>query len=147
MLGHFWPASVFACHLKRVWLEGRLCPAFNCIWIASPKPSELEHLFSTPLPPPPHTRAILSASAHDAYYVFSLLDKTVHCGAVLNELNGWITSEDRDNDGEYDHNLDCLWTIFAAPNNVLLIRIINVDIEWTLHCEYDYLKVLMSRDM
>ena len=101
--------------------------------------SRVKHSELDPLHPHTHTR--LSVYAHDTYSVFSLQDKTVHCGSVLNEFNGWITSEDQDNDGEYDHNLDCLWTIFAAPNNVLLIRILNLDIEWTLHCEYDYLKV------
>ena len=56
-------------------------------------------------------------------------------------MNGLLSSFDTDGDGEYDNNVDCRWTIVAASNHEILVRILQMDIEYTIDCEYDYLKV------
>ena len=60
---------------------------------------------------------------------------------MINAISGWIASTDSDNDGEYDNNQDCLWTLNAEPNHVVLFRVMQLDLEWTHNCEYDYIKV------
>ena len=41
---------------------------------------------------------------------------------------GWIASPDEDNDGWYDFNTDCHWTIEVDPSKAILFQILYV---WT----------------
>ena len=64
------------------------------------------------------------------------------CGGVLNTTTaGRLTSIDSDNDGLYEHNLDCRWTILGGDNKVILLNIEGMDIEQHQSCVFDYIKV------
>ena len=42
--------------------------------------------------------------------------------------SGWISSPDEDNDGWYDYNCKCHWTIEVDPSKYILFQILYV---WT----------------
>ena len=41
------------------------------------------------------------------------------CGSILNETSGEFQALDRNNDGLYDNNLDCHWSIVAGDNQLV----------------------------
>ena len=50
-------------------------------------------------------------------------------------------SVDRDGDGLYDNNLECVWVI-VAPNTTLMELVFSsMEIEWHKNCESDYVRV------
>ena len=63
------------------------------------------------------------------------------CGAVMNSTTGGLMSPDMDEDGNYDYNADCRWTIYANENTMIELKIYSTDIEESNSCKYDFLKV------
>ena len=53
-----------------------------------------------------------------------------------------FTSMDSDNDGLYDANLDCLWTIEADETQIVKLHIQDIDIQDDAICNYDFLEVM-----
>ena len=66
----------------------------------------------------------------------------MECGDVFNSSVGWISSLDRDGDGLYDCNEDCMWIIKAPDFFGIQLTIIYLEIEPNVLCSYDYLKVV-----
>ena len=62
----------------------------------------------------------------------------IPCGSALTDLSGLLRSPDFDQDGYYDHNLDCNWTIVTEPGHVVLLlaQEEEFDIEASGWCEY-----------
>ena len=56
---------------------------------------------------------------------------------------GWIGSPDEDNDGWYDFNTDCHWTIEVDPSKAILFQILYV---WTDPYQKQDGTVLYSHD-
>ena len=48
---------------------------------------------------------------------------------------------DRDNDGMYDPNRDCLWVLMAGEDERVMVRVFIMDVEKTEDCNTDYLEV------
>ena len=70
-----------------------------------------------------------------------LLLFSVTCTWELTEPAGEIKSIDRNNDGQYDNNLDCSWTIHMAPNKFVEVTFVSVELEESGICIFDYLEV------
>ena len=66
---------------------------------------------------------------------------SVICGAILNASSGEIRAVDRNNDGLYDHMLDCHWTILSQPNQLIRLNILSIQLEDSIGCIFDYLEV------
>ena len=52
-----------------------------------------------------------------------------------------FTSLDSDDDGLYDANLDCIWTIEAADTQIVKLHIHSMDIQGDDACASDFLEV------
>ena len=63
------------------------------------------------------------------------------CGGVLKDGNGVIKAMDRNNDGMYDNDQDCWWTLAANKKQTIELRIKYVQLEISLTCLFDYLQV------
>ena len=48
---------------------------------------------------------------------------------------------DRNEDGLYDNNLDCHWTIVCGPNQLVELRILSIELEMNIFCSFDYIEV------
>ena len=59
----------------------------------------------------------------------------------MTEPAGEIRSLDRDHDGKYDSDLDCTWTIHMAPNQLVEVTFLYVELEESVTCHFDYLEV------
>ena len=67
---------------------------------------------------------------------------SVRCAAIFQNNSGLnFGSVDRDNDGSYEHNSDCSWTILVEPFNAIHLYIRSVDVEHGEHCQWDYIEV------
>ena len=64
------------------------------------------------------------------------------CKDVLQSTTGEIVAPDFDKDGLYDLNIDCLWTVEAPTDSLIQFRIYFVDMESTIGCTKDFMKVL-----
>ena len=56
----------------------------------------------------------------------TLTATVVSCGGQVTGSSGWITSPDEDNDGWYDFNTNCHWTIEVDPSKVISFQIMYV---------------------
>ena len=54
---------------------------------------------------------------------------------------GWIAPPDGDEDGCYDYNLECLYTVLGRKNEVIEFQVLYVDVEASSGCQFDYLSV------
>ena len=63
------------------------------------------------------------------------------CGDKLTSSSGVIESPDEDNDGLYDHNLNCSWTVTAGEGFVVAFQITQLIIRYSHRCEQDRLEV------
>ena len=63
------------------------------------------------------------------------------CGSVLSGSVGYFKPSDRQGVGQYDHNLDCMWTITAEANTDIHLLIVDIDIDSDMSCKFDFLKV------
>ena len=52
-----------------------------------------------------------------------------------------FTSLDSDNDGLYDANLDCVWTIESSDTQIVKLQIDSMDIQADGDCSFDFLEV------
>ena len=73
--------------------------------------------------------------------MYFISDEKGQCGGILNETSGSIRSVDRDGDGLYDNNLECVWVIVAPEATVIELKILYMDIEWHKTCDSDYVRV------
>ena len=65
------------------------------------------------------------------------------CGGLLTEPSGFIHSPDVDNDGYYDSNQNCFWTITAPAEQVIFLKFLEFDIEFHVDCDYDFVEVCL----
>ena len=63
------------------------------------------------------------------------------CGGMLSSPTGTVRSVDRDQDGEYDPDLFCVWGIVAPQGMIIKLEFIEFGTEVSAGCYYDYLKV------
>ena len=71
-----------------------------------------------------------------------VLSGTYHiCEDVFQSRTGFIVAPDFDNDGLYDLNVDCLWTVEAPGDHVIQFRLHFVYMESSVHCQKDLLQV------
>ena len=49
---------------------------------------------------------------------------------------------DRNNDGLYDNNLECHWSILCGPNQLVELKIVSIDLEKDIVCAFDYIEVI-----
>ena len=79
------------------------------------------------------------------YVLFPIAPKK-HCGGILNSTSGWMQSLDRDNDGFYDTNLECIWTIEAKEYDVIVLHFMYMDIKGNFGCtDGDYIEVSVKK--
>ena len=69
------------------------------------------------------------------------------CQDVLQSTTGEIVAPDYDKDGLYDLNIDCLWTVEAPEDYLIQFHIHSVDIESTIGCIKDFLKVVYIHEL
>ena len=75
------------------------------------------------------------------YFICHLTVEVSVCGEVLNDSSGTLRSPDSDNDGLYDHNVDCQWIIVVHQDTRVELKILSMDIEQDETCGYDFLRV------
>ena len=63
------------------------------------------------------------------------------CGGILKDGIGVIKAMDRNNDGMYDNDQDCWWTLAANHKQTIELRIKYVQLEISVTCVFDYLEV------
>ena len=63
------------------------------------------------------------------------------CNETLTSSSGWIASPDFDDDGYYDHYLNCFWTVHVKDNDVVFFQVLFVQIQYAEGCLHDYLEV------
>ena len=63
------------------------------------------------------------------------------CGGLLNGTTGFITDPDRDENWNYDYNLDCLWEIRVREGYVVYLQFTYFDVETDPKCIYDFVRV------
>ena len=61
--------------------------------------------------------------------------------ALYPDIGEFWSPIDIDGDGQYDHNQDLLWELYASENKVLTIYITYMEIQWGENCEFDSLQV------
>lgn len=61
------------------------------------------------------------------------------CGGLYKTPTGTIQSPSVD--GTYDNDLNCLWTIQAQPGYVVQLAFMTFDLEQSITCRHDQLKV------
>ena len=54
---------------------------------------------------------------------------------------GVFVSLDSDNDGMYDHNLNCMWILEAGDSQMVKLHVLGMDIEEDNTCSLDFLEV------
>ena len=73
--------------------------------------------------------------------LFTFTECSDSCDFTANWLSGRITSLDCDQDGFYDYNLWCTWTIIGEFYLDVKIQIDALDIQETENCICDYVQV------
>ena len=63
------------------------------------------------------------------------------CGGELHGSDGVIVPPDSNDDGLYDLNVDCLWTIVVSENGIIRHKIDEYSIEDSNECRKDALRV------
>ena len=62
---------------------------------------------------------------------------------MLTDFDGQFSSPDIDNDGQYDINLHCHWTIEVEDGHMIQLTILDIDVEKDERCRYDFIKVVL----
>ena len=70
-----------------------------------------------------------------------LSDGDLQCGAIVTEASGYIVSTDRDGDGEYDVDLQCVWAIAAPIGTGIELNFTDIDIESDDECLFETIEV------
>ena len=64
------------------------------------------------------------------------------CGGSFNDSSGWISSPDVDDDGRYDSNADCWWSIDPGPSKEVALSFTLFEVGFFSYtCTNDYLEV------
>ena len=66
------------------------------------------------------------------------------CGGSFNDSSGWISSPDEDDDGRYDSNADCWWSIDPGPSMKVALSFTLFEVGYWVAfepCTNDYLEV------
>ncbi|XP_078582053.1 cubilin-like isoform X2 [Branchiostoma floridae x Branchiostoma japonicum] len=63
------------------------------------------------------------------------------CGGSLIADSGTIQPVDIDNNGQYENNQDCTWTVTAADTKVISLSFDSFALEAESQCRYDYLQI------
>ena len=63
-----------------------------------------------------------------------LTDLNGKCSGILTQPSGTISSFDGDNDGLYDENLNCIWTIIAPEHYVIRLEFLIFELEYDEDC-------------
>ena len=69
------------------------------------------------------------------------------CGGIIRAASGWFSPPDTDEDGFYEPNSECLWTIVADGNQRIELVITDIDIEEHAAClvlDFDYIEVSLK---
>ncbi|XP_021476232.2 cubilin [Oncorhynchus mykiss] len=71
------------------------------------------------------------------------------CGGYLSTPIGMFGSPDSNGDGNYEYNMDCLWTITMPINKVINLTFSSFELEGTSTstCHYDYVKIFDGDNM
>ncbi|KAL8588954.1 hypothetical protein ACOMHN_065736 [Nucella lapillus] len=59
----------------------------------------------------------------------------------LTSPSGVVTSPGYDGVNAYAGKLDCQWLITVAPGNVIELKFVSFDLEWTRGCSYDFVLI------
>ena len=73
--------------------------------------------------------------------LFTFTDCSKSCDSNVAWLSGHITPLDCDQDGFYDYNLRCTWTVAGEFYLRVKLQIIELDIQETENCICDYVQV------
>uniref|UniRef100_A0A7M4EDK0 CUB domain containing protein 2 n=1 Tax=Crocodylus porosus TaxID=8502 RepID=A0A7M4EDK0_CROPO len=82
---------------------------------------------------------IFHSDKHVASHGFSAAYQKDVCGGVLTGLSGVITSPDYPEN--YPNNAECHWIIQAAPNSVVKLVFIDLQMENNVACNFDYVAI------
>ena len=63
------------------------------------------------------------------------------CGEKIQESSGVIVSPDSNDDGLYDNNVNCHWTITVADDHVIRYTFTYFEVEYSEDCDKDVLWV------
>ena len=64
------------------------------------------------------------------------------CGGLINaSTDTTIRSLDIDQDGFYEHNLECVWQIFAPEDRLIVLQFLSFDVQGAGLTCYDTLEV------
>ena len=70
------------------------------------------------------------------------VDPNTNCKTELSEIVGYIRPPDSNNDGLYDYNLNCWWTLMAGEFQAINLNVQNIDIDGLIDlCVADRLEV------
>ena len=61
--------------------------------------------------------------------------------SLLHDQSGWITPFDLDTNGLYDPSQKSTWIILQRPRSVIVVKVIEMDIEYHAWCAFDFLQV------
>ena len=91
----------------------------------------------------PHVDVAFCETPHQATSIWYLLflAPEAECGEILTQRSGWITSPDLDEDGFYDFNLRCSWSIEVDEDKAISFRILYIDLWPAPDCVADNLDV------
>ena len=67
------------------------------------------------------------------------------CGGEFTSSTGLLYPIDLDNDGFYDNDQDCLWSLLAATDNVIELQFQEFDMEYHYVCAFDFIRVYLFR--
>ena len=66
------------------------------------------------------------------------------CGDIMTQPSGNLITNDGDNDGYYDNNQDCVWTVIAPPTKVIRLEFHTFELEGGSGCKHDYVRVSIN---
>ena len=81
---------------------------------------------------PPHT--------HDRF-LYSVALISGDYASLRHDLSGGITPFDLDSSGLYDPNQKSTWVILQRLGSSLVVKVIEMDIEYHASCTFDFLQV------
>ena len=62
----------------------------------------------------------------------------------MTQPSGNLITNDGDNDGYYDNNQDCVWTVIAPPTKVIRLEFHTFELEGGSGCKHDYVRVSIN---
>ena len=74
--------------------------------------------------------------------LFSIPVLSDKCGGNLTGSSGWFSPPDWDEDGLYDNDVQCYWTITTDVTRMIHLQFVTMDLEFDTTCGYDYIAVI-----